>query len=214
VIDEARLGPLLSPFGVTLGAQQAGSLLVYLDLLLHWNQRINLTAVRSPEECVTRHFGESLYLAHRLNLRGRLLDVGSGAGFPGLALKIVAAELAVTLLDPVAKKRAFLKEVARACGFDRVEVRGERLRDFIRRPTSASFDFVTARAVGRLQELARDSARCLAPEGQLCLWLAKGQAEALTRRCLGFTWDRPIDLPLGRERQILIGRLRHSESHD
>jgi 16S rRNA (guanine527-N7)-methyltransferase len=211
-MDETCLGQLLLPFGVALTSQQAKTLLAYLDLLLHWNQRINLTAIRGPEECVTRHFGESFYLARCITLRGRLLDVGSGAGFPGLALKIVAPELAVTLLEPVAKKRAFLKEVARACKFDRVEVRGERLRDFIRRPPAAPFDLVTARAVGRIEELAGESTRCLAPGGRLCLWLARRQAESLTRQRSGFTWDLPLDLPLGRDRQILIGRLTQAES--
>ena len=206
MIDQARLGQLISPFGIALAPWQASTLLIYLDLLLHLNQRINLTAIRRPEECVTRHFGESLYLAKWVSLSGRLLDVGSGAGFPGLALKLAAPELAVTLLEPVAKKRAFLKEVARACELDRVEVRGERLRVFLRLSPLPRFDLVTARAVGELEELAKDSARCLAPGGRLCLWLSHRQASALTRQALGFTWDPPLDLPLGRERQILVGR--------
>ena len=212
MIDATCLGPLLSPFGVTLSVQQAKRLLAYLDLLMRWNQRINLTAIRSPEECVTRHFGESFYLATRLKLAGRLLDVGSGAGFPGLALKIVAPDLAVTLLEPVAKKRAFLKEVARTCGFDRVEARGERLQDFIRQPTSTSFDFLTSRAVGQPRELAKEAVRCLDSGAKLCLWVAERQAKALTRQCLDFTWDPPLDLPTGRERQILIGRLMGMKS--
>ena len=187
-------------------------MLVYLDLLLRWNQRVNLTGIRTPEECVTRHFGESLYLAQWVVLRGRLLDVGSGAGFPGLALKIVAPELPVTLLEPVAKKRAFLKEVARACGFDGVEVRGERLRDYCRVLPSASFDFVTARAVGQVEELAKDSARCLSPGGRLCLWLGERQVAHLASRALGFAWDAPIELPFGRERRILVGRRVPGES--
>ena len=205
-MDEACLGQLLSPFGVTLTAQQAGSLLVYLDLLMRWNQRISLTAIRRPQECVTRHFGESLYLAKWVPLSGRLLDVGSGAGFPGMALKIVAPELAVTLLEPVAKKRAFLKEVARACGFDRVEVRSERLEDYLRLPPPARLNIVTARAVGNVAGLARDSGTCLAPGGRLCLWLGERQRVRLISQALGFTWDTPIELPLGRERQILVGR--------
>ena len=98
-------------------------------LLLRWNEKINLTAIRNPAECVTRHFGESLFLAHHVNLQGSLLDIGSGAGFPGLALKIVFPELSVTLLEPVTKKRAFLKEAARVCGFSQVSVRGERLEE-------------------------------------------------------------------------------------
>jgi 16S rRNA (guanine527-N7)-methyltransferase len=212
VLDETRLGQILSPFGISLTAQESRTVLVYLDLLLRWNRRINLTAIRSPEECVTRHFGESLYLAKWVALSGRLLDVGSGAGFPGLALKIAEPELPVTLLEPVAKKRAFLKEVARGCGFDRVEVRGERLEDYLLLPPPAPFDLVTARAVGNIKALVQDSAKCLAPGGHLCLWLSQRQAAALARQGLGLTWQPPIHLPLGRERQILVGRKERDKS--
>ena len=212
MLDETRLGQLLSPFGISLAAQQSRALLTYLELLLRWNRKINLTAIRRPEECVTRHFGESLYLAKWVPLGGRLLDVGSGAGFPGLALKVAEPELAVTLLEPVAKRRAFLKEVARECGFDRVEVRGERLEGYLRLPPATPFNLVTARAVGKLEALARDSAKCLAPGGRLCLWLSQRQAAALAQQSLGLTWQPPIDLPLGRERQILVGRKGPEES--
>jgi 16S rRNA (guanine527-N7)-methyltransferase len=212
VLDENRLAQLLSPFGISLSVQQARVLLTYLDLLLHWNRKINLTAIRKPEQCVTRHFGESLFLARWVALRGRLLDVGSGAGFPGLALKMASPELTVTLLEPVAKKRAFLKEVVRACTFDNVEVRGERLEDYLRLPAATSFDLVTARAVGNIKALVRDSAKCLAPGGRLCLWLSRRQTAALPRLKLGLTWEPPIDLPLGRERQILVGRRAPEES--
>ena len=132
MLDETRLRQLLEPFGLDLSSTQLGQTLAYLHLLLHWNQKINLTAIRNPEECVTRHFGESLFLARHVQLRGDLLDIGSGAGFPGLALKIASPEIPVTLLEPVAKKRAFLKEVARVCGFHQVAVRGERLEDLVR----------------------------------------------------------------------------------
>jgi 16S rRNA (guanine527-N7)-methyltransferase len=212
VLDENRLAQLLSPFGISLSVQQSRVLLTYLDLLLRWNRKINLTAIRKPEECITRHFGESLYLAERAVLIGRLLDVGSGAGFPGLALKMASRELAVTLLEPVAKKRAFLKEVVRACMFDNVEVRGERLEDYLRLPSATPFDLVTARAVGNIKALVRDSAKCLAPGGRLCLWLTRRQAAALPGLKLGLTWEQPIDLPLGRERQILVGRKAPEES--
>ena len=128
-----RLRQLLEPFGVDLSSAQADQILAYLHLLLRWNEKINLTAIRDPEECVTRHFGESLFLAGHRQLHGDLLDIGSGAGFPGLALKIVFPGISVTLLEPVAKKRAFLKEAARACGFSQVAVRGERLEEFASR---------------------------------------------------------------------------------
>src|SRR3990172_6627889 len=121
MLSVSRVSNLLEPFGLDLHRHQIEQVRAYLELLMRWNQRINLTAIRTPEGCATRHFGESLYLARWVELRGKLLDIGSGAGFPGLALKICSPELAVTLLEPVAKKRAFLKEVARACGFSEVE---------------------------------------------------------------------------------------------
>lgn len=207
MLNQAKLAQLLAPFGVGLSAQQAGQLIVYLDLLLRWNQKINLTAVRSAEDCVTRHFGESIFLSRCFDLKGRLLDVGSGAGFPGLALKIACPDLPVTLLEPVAKKRAFLKEVARVCSMDSVEVHGERLVDFVISAPELRFETVTARAVGGLERLVPDAMRCLAPGGRLCLWLTHSQIPDLVRIPSRVHWDEPIPVPRGRERVILLGKL-------
>src|SRR5208337_4107378 len=132
---------------------QIGQVIAYLELLLRWNQKINLTALRDAPSCVRRHFGESLYLGRWVELNGKLLDIGSGAGFPGLCLKIIFPDLSVTLLEPVAKKRAFLKEAARVCGMNSVEVRGERLEDFAGGGAPPAYDAATARAVGHLEEL-------------------------------------------------------------
>ncbi len=129
-MSESEVRELLRPFGLPLTSDEMNRLQAYLELLLRWNSRINLTSVRDARECVTRHFGESLYLSRFVHLEGRLLDIGSGAGFPGLALKITFPKLHVTLLEPAGKKRAFLKEVARACEMDLVEVRSERLSEF------------------------------------------------------------------------------------
>jgi len=205
MLSEPQVVQLLSPFGLALTSAQLGSLLTYLDLLLRWNQKINLTAIRSPEECVTRHFGESLYLARWIKLEGRSLDIGSGAGFPGLALKIAFPALAVTLLEPVAKKRAFLKEVARACQMERVEVRSERLEDFIRREPLVGFDYATVRAVGQLERLVRGAAALLKAGGRLCLWVSEGQAASLIGAEEWFRWERPIPLPLSHRREIKVG---------
>jgi 16S rRNA (guanine527-N7)-methyltransferase len=205
MLSESRVRELLEPFEVELSSPQISCLLTYLGLLTRWNQRINLTGIRNPEQCVTRHFGESLYLARCVRLEGRLLDIGSGAGFPGLALKIAFPGLAATLLEPVAKKRAFLKEVARACQMESVEVRAERLEQLVRQRPSPSFDAVTARAVGHLDRLVPDAVTCLKVGGRLCLWLSHGQGASLvgTRRLI--EWQPPIPLPLCREREIWIG---------
>jgi 16S rRNA (guanine(527)-N(7))-methyltransferase RsmG len=154
---------------------------------------------------VTRHFGESLFLARHMELRGSLLDIGSGAGFPGLALKIGFPAISVTLLEPVAKKRAFLKEAARACGFHQVEVRGERLEDFVDAIPAPAFDFATMRAVGNLEVLAPLAARCLKPNGSLCLWLTQDQTAGLGSIECGLTWSEPLPVPLSRASEIWLG---------
>ncbi|HEV2495940.1 MAG TPA: 16S rRNA (guanine(527)-N(7))-methyltransferase RsmG [Terriglobia bacterium] len=216
MISEAEVHNLLIPFGLDLKVDQISQLLAYLDLLLRWNRSINLTAVRTPEECVTRHFGESLYLARWLELKGTSLDVGSGAGFPGLALKIVFPALESALLEPVAKKRAFLKEVIRTCEFESVEVRPERLEELVGhggrdidelRPAGRRcFDSITMRAVGRLPSLVGTAACCLKSGGRLCLWVGREQAsELIEAEESPLVWQAPIAVPLAAQRQILVG---------
>src|SRR3989442_13306046 len=131
-----RIAELLQPFlPVPLVESQLQAISTYIDILLRWNARINLTAVRQPEHIVTRHFGESLFAARHLfpNPRVRtdapaagpqherserlpalsVFDIGSGAGFPGLPLKIWAPEIHLTLIESNHKKASFLREVIR-----------------------------------------------------------------------------------------------------
>ena len=215
VLTERDVRDLLAPFDLDLTSHQLGQVITYLDLLFRWNASINLTAVRTPEECVTRHFGESLYLFRWVELRGANLDIGSGAGFPGLALKIAWPDLATTLLEPVAKKRAFLKEVVRACGMESVEVRSERLEEFMGRREAPvereekrrrRFDSTTARAVGEVRCLAELATRGLMPGGKLCLWVGHQQALELMRDVRSLAWEAPLHLPRAEQREILIGR--------
>lgn len=211
-----EVSKLLIPFGIVLSAYQLGQLMTYLELLLRWNDKMNLTAIRTPDECVTRHFGESLYLAKWIKLTGANLDIGSGAGFPGLALKIAFPALRTTLLEPVARKRAFLKEVARSCQMRDVEVRPERLEGFADllggprqgrevRGGGMLFDSATARAVGRVGELTGLALRCLAPGGRLCLWLSREQSEALAQQAESVLWEARLPVPLSSQREIAIG---------
>jgi 16S rRNA (guanine527-N7)-methyltransferase len=152
-----------------------------------------------------RHFGESLYIGRCVELRGDLLDIGSGAGFPGLALKIAFPRLATTLLEPVAKKRAFLKEVARACGMDSVQVRGEPLADFLRQNPNAAFANATSRGLGRLAKLIPLAVRALRSGGHLLLWATQKDTEMLVAAQEVLEWRSPILLPLSRNREIWVG---------
>jgi 16S rRNA (guanine527-N7)-methyltransferase len=207
VLDFPTLRRLLKPFGVPLNELQEQQLLAYLELLLKWNAKINLTAIESPEECVTRHFGESLYLTKWIEVGGRLLDIGSGAGFPGLVLKLAKPSLSLTLLEPVAKKRAFLKEAARVCELSPVTVRGERLEDFAQALGAPRFDFTTARAVGDLERLIPQAVRCLNPRGMVCLWLGHAQAADLGQISPRLDWRPPLPIPLSRGREIWVGSI-------
>ncbi|MGH9400631.1 MAG: 16S rRNA (guanine(527)-N(7))-methyltransferase RsmG, partial [Terriglobia bacterium] len=137
-----------------------------------------------------------------------LLDIGSGAGFPGLALKVAVPELAVTLLEPVAKKRAFLKEVVRCCGFLQVEVRPERLRRLRDIGEITQYNAITARAVGSVEDLVAEASPLLKQSGRLYLWLSKEQAHDLEKSPSCVEWLRMLDVPHSRERVILIGSLK------
>src|SRR5271169_1976797 len=115
-METARMAELLAPFtrGQTLPPLLLEALQRYLDLLLRWNARVNLTAVRDAETIVTRHFGESLFAARALLGGGgaaasTLADVGSGAGFPGIPMKLFAPEIDVTLIESHKKKAVFLR---------------------------------------------------------------------------------------------------------
>jgi len=206
MLSDTTVRRLLEPFELGLSSDQVGQVIAYLELLLHWNEKINLTGIRAPEECVRRHFGESLYLGRWVELEGRLLDIGSGAGFPGLCLKILFPTLSVTLLEPVAKKRGFLKEAARVCGLSGVEVRRERLEVFALEPSNLDYDTATARAVGRLDELIPQAAHCLRDGGQLFLWLSAAQASAIGDSNGGVARARSLAVPGGGQGEIWWGK--------
>ena len=206
MLSPDKIGDLLQPFCSSLSASQADQLVKYLNLLLRWNKTINLTSVTNPEEVVQRHFGESFCLAKAFGSAGKLLDIGSGAGFPGLALKILYPDMAVTLLEPVTKKRAFLKEAARECGMASVQVLPDRIEVFASGPGQGAFDTVTARAVGGLESLIPAAARCLRRPGHLALWLGEDQVPQAQQSEPSLDWLEPVPIPLSDRRVILIGR--------
>lgn len=205
MLSTASVRRLLNPFHVNLSDEQLEQILVYLSLLQRWNQKINLTAIRSPEECVTRHFGESFLISPEVPNSGRLLDVGSGAGFPGLASKILSPGLDVVLLEPVAKKRAFLKEVARECKMRQVEVIGKTLGEFSAERDAGLFDIVTIRAVGKLTSIITEAYELIRLNGIICLWIGSKQLAEVSTARSKFNWQIPISIPLSSNRIILVG---------
>jgi 16S rRNA (guanine527-N7)-methyltransferase len=142
---EESLRPFLSPVPPDL-LQQLSS---YLDLLVKWNARTNLTAVRNPEDMVRRHFGESLFAGRFLGdpLPDTLLDLGSGAGFPGIPIALLHPSIAVTLAESQNKKATFLREVVRTLGLKNIQVWDGRAEDL---PADRRFHTVTLRAVDNM----------------------------------------------------------------
>ena len=161
-MNPTEIGELLQPYV----SGQEGSVQVdwpriydqlssYLALMLKWNARVNLTAIREPREIVRRHFGESLFAGLRLGPCATLLDFGSGAGFPGIPIQLVRPEVGVTLGESRHKKAAFLREVVRTLGL-KTEVWSGRVEAM---ELSRSFDVVTLRAVDDMESALSAAAR-------------------------------------------------------
>jgi 16S rRNA (guanine527-N7)-methyltransferase len=147
----------------------------YLDLLLKWNARTNLTAIRNPEEIVRRHFGESLFAARQIPPGTRtLLDFGSGAGFPGLPIQLLRPEIAVTLAESQNKKATFLREVVRTLGLS-TEIWASRVEETV---PERRFDIVALRAVDDMAAALPAARTRISPGGQLLLLTTATHAPA------------------------------------
>ncbi len=202
-LSEAEIARELAAFEIKLTPAALSQLSCYLELLLHWNRRINLTAIRDPRTIVRRLFAESLCIAHAVELRGWLVDVGSGAGFPGLALKLVAPDLRVTLVEARQKKCAFLKEVARQCGFTSVEVVAERFEDWAAR-VDGKADVITTRAVSVDVKLLQSLKRLLARGGRAVFLTSSQVAPAIQAQHPDWHWSIAKPHVFGRDKAILV----------
>ena len=203
--EESRFGS-----HATLSQPQLENISTYIDLLLRWNARINLTGIRQSEEIVTRHFGESLFTARHLFPAGvrteqssaqSLTDLGSGAGFPALPIKIWAPEIALTLIESNQKKATFLREVARALTLTNVNVFSGRAEHY----SSPSAQVVTLRAVERFESILLTATNLVAPKGRLALLISKAQLATAESLSPTFTWTPAKPVPLSSSRILAIG---------
>ena len=205
-MDAARIADLLAPFlaGDTLTAAQLDQLARYLDLLLRWNARINLTAVRDPEQIVTRHFGESLFAARTLlppPAGLQVHDFGSGAGFPGLPIKIWAPAARVTLIESQNKKQAFLGEAIRLLALSGVDIFPGRAEDL-----TTTAHLVTLRAVEKFERALPLAARLVSPGGRLALLIGARQEPLARNLASHLQWSKAVPVPLSDARILLVGR--------
>jgi len=274
-MDTARIAALLEPFlESSLSPAQLDQVSIYIDLLLRWNARINLTAIRKEEEIVTRHFGESFFMASHLfpatsnpchpersqdmrfahvlaeskdpstssppappqgilpapapcapsnlsvaggadgstgnwqpatgNCISRVLDIGSGAGFPALPLKIWTPQIHLTLIESNHKKAAFLREVARALTLTNINVITDRTETLLARSDFPRADVVTLRAVEHFATILPQAAAFLAPGGCLALLIGTAQIPHLAG-LKSVQWRQPINVPKSHSRMLSIG---------
>ena len=194
---------LLALAGLTsLQIEQNKQLTCYLSLLLRWNARTNLTAVRDPDAILQRHFVESIACAQALPAGiATLLDYGSGAGFPGIPIAVCRHEIAVTLAESQNKKAAFLQEAIRVTG-PTARVHSGRAETL-----AAKFDCVTLRAVDHMDQAVQSAARLVAPNGWLAPLTTRAELTTL-KSSIGsipgphFSWSEPIALA-GSDQRIL-----------
>ena len=135
--------------------EQLNQFYKYMNLLLEWNEKINLTAITDPNEVILKHFIDSLTINKYIKENSTLADVGTGAGFPGIPLKILRPDLKITLVDSLNKRINFLNEVINKLNLVNIETIHSRIEDFGKdKKYRESFDFVTARAVANLAVLS------------------------------------------------------------
>jgi 16S rRNA (guanine527-N7)-methyltransferase len=193
----------LREFQVELGAQQIAAIQSYMGMLLAWNEKINLTAIRDPLEMLYRHFCESMYAAVAVPLdAGRLADVGSGGGFPGLALKILRPDLQVFLIESNIKKATFLAEVVRELELADARVlvsRYEELGEEV-----APLDYVCSRALGEFGKFLDWAGSARVATSQVILWAGGRDLEEI-KKIEGWSWRERISIPHSLQRFLLVG---------
>ena len=201
--SESTIRKALSEFQIDVNTNQIGQIQEYIRLLLVWNEKVNLTAIRDPLEILYRHFCESMFATKVVELgQCRLADIGTGGGFPGLALKILLPEAQVILVESNIKKATFLAEVVRALRITGVNVlvsRYEELGEEI-----APVDFLLARALGEFEVFLKWAASEKVDAKRMILWVGAADVEQV-RKSPRWAWGPPVTVPQSLRRVLLIG---------
>lgn len=202
IIDIAEIASLLAPY-IELEETHLANISIYIDILLKWNAKMNLTAVRDPQQIVQRHFGESFFAAQRLLAPEdavRIVDVGSGAGFPGLPMAMYAPKSAITLIEVQSKKAAFLNEVIRGLGLKNAHVFNQRAESY-----AGKAELVTMRAVEKFEAALPTAAKLVESGGKVALMIGGAQVESATKLIPELVWQQPVAVPGGHSRVLLVG---------
>lgn len=196
----------LGEFHLTVDDRQVLQIQQYMKILLAWNEKISLTAIRDPLDILYRHFCESMYAAISVPLEvGRLADVGSGPGFPGIPLKMICPNLQVFLIESNIKKATFLAEVIRELELKDIQVIVSRYEELAEQV--APLDFVCSRALGEFVPFLDWAHSEQLGTKQVILWLGARDLPEI-QKIHTWDWREPIPVPHSLRRILLVGTKR------
>jgi 16S rRNA (guanine527-N7)-methyltransferase len=206
VLSADTIRKALGEFQIAVTDSQVLQIQQYMNVLRTWNEKINLTSIRDPLEILNRHFCECMYAASTVPVEdGRLADVGSGAGFPGLPLKIIRPELQVFLIESNVKKATFLAEVIRDLGLAGARVLVSRYEELAEEV--APLDFVCSRALGEFASFLEWAHSEKIAAKQVILWIGARDLPEI-HRIQTWEWREPIAVPHSLRRLLLVGARR------
>ena len=201
--SESTIRKALGEFQIEVDASQIAQIQEYIKLLLAWNEKLNLTAIREPLDILYRHFCESMFAAKVVEMeKCRLADIGTGGGFPGLPLKILLPEAQVILVESSIKKATFLAEIVRALRLTNVNIMVSRYEELGEEITP--IDFACARALGDFGVFLSWSRSQQVDAKQVILWIGARDVEEVLK-FEGWSWLAPISVPQSLRRVLLIG---------
>jgi len=203
-ISEETVRKALGEFQIAVDSHQVVLIQQYIKTLLRWNEKLNLTAIRNPLEILYRHFCESMFAAGAIPVdKGRLADIGSGPGFPGIPLKIIRPELELCLVESNIKKGTFLAEVVRELQLSNTRVlisRYEELGEEL-----SPLDYVCSRAVGEFGPFLEWAALNRVDASQVILWIGGRDLEE-AQKSKQWEWRERILVPQSLQRYLLVGK--------
>lgn len=194
----------LQSIGVAVSQEQIDGYLLFLDQLLKWNQVTNLTSIEDPHEIVSKHFVDSLTALQAISFpqRARLIDVGSGAGFPGLPLKIARQDLQLTLIEPVQKKCSFLQSIIGSLKLTGVTVFNGNIAQYVRQANHHLCDVVTVRAL-RFDEIEPQVFEVLKSDGKAVLYRTEEIGNTNHFKMFDLLSEKAFVLPMGHGHRVI-----------
>ena len=211
MIDRKRLIEKCAALDIPLTEEQAEKLDQYAEILVEYNKKVNLTAITDPEGVEDKHFVDSLLFAVQPEVKGKMVDVGSGAGFPGVVAKIYKPDLELTLMEPTGKRVEFLKYLCAELGLTGVEFVKERAEEAARKQWREKFDLASARAVANLPALCEYCLPLVRVGGKMIALKGSGAEAELEaaggaiRKLGGQAGElRSFRLPAGDERSLIF----------